>query len=335
METYPVQAPIRRTVLKTLLAAALPLGAGLPATAADDYPNHPIKLVVGYAPGGPTDVIARLVAQDMTASLGQTVIVENRAGANGNIGTESVARSPADGYTLIVNTLSHNVNPLLSPDKTKYDPAKDFTPINLAVVLPLVVIVGHDSPIKSMAELVAKAKADSGKVMYGSAGNGGSAHLAAALLEQRSGTKMTHVPYRGNAPALAEVMAGRIDFMFYPMIGVADLVASRQVRVIAITTAKRHPDFPNVPTTAEAGLPGFEDYVGPVGFLAPAATPRPVVAKLADAIHASIAKPATQDRLRQLGAVVVNYGPDDYRKWLREDAKRWAQLIEAAGVKGD
>jgi tripartite-type tricarboxylate transporter receptor subunit TctC len=326
-----------RTPMPMRVAAlALALFAAAPAPAsAQEFPSRPIRFVVGYAPGGPTDVIARLVAQDLSATLGQSVVVENRAGANGNIGTESVARAPADGYTLIVNTLSHNVNPLLSPDKVRYDPVRDFAPISLAVVLPQVVVVGYDAPIASIGDLLAKARSAPGTVTYGSAGNGGSAHLSAALLEQRSGTKMLHVPFRGNAPALTEVMAGRVDFMFYPMIGVADQAAQKQLKVIGITTAKRHPDFPNVPTMAEAGFPGFEDYVGPVGFLAPAGTPAPVLAKLASAIQASIVKPAIQDRLRNLGAVVVGSTPDAYREWLKQDLERWAQLIKAANVKGE
>ena len=211
---------------------------------------RPVKLVVGYAPGGPTDVIARVIGQDLTTALGQTFIIDNRTGANGNIATEAVARSPADGYTLIVNTLSHNVNALLNPDKVRYDPVKDFAPVSLAVVLPQLVVVANDSPLKSIADLVARAKAAPDTVTYGSAGGGGSAHLAAALLEQRSGTKMTHVPFRGNAPALTEVMAGRVNFMFYPMIGVADFVNQRQ----AAAARRHHGEAPSrLPERADDG----------------------------------------------------------------------------------
>lgn len=326
---------MKRTMVGCIAAASIVAAFGTGSALAQDYPTRPIKFVVGYAAGGPTDVIARLVAQDVTASLGQPVIVENRAGANGNIGTEAVARSPADGYTLIVNTLSHNVNALLSPDKVKYDPVKDFAPVSLAVVLPQVVVVAHDSPLKSIADLVAKAKSSPGAVTYGSAGNGGSAHLAGALLEQRSGAQMLHVPFRGNAPALTEVMAGRVDFMFYPMIGVADLVAQKRVKVLAVTTPQPHPDYPDVPTMAQSGFPGFEDYVGPVGFLAPAGTPQPALDKLSTAIRASISKPATQDRLRTLGAVVVGSTPAEYQAWLKGDAERWGELIRTAKVKSE
>ena len=326
----------RRTTRALALTAALATLAffALPAQA-QDYPTRQIRLVVGYAAGGPTDVIARLVAQDLQASLGQTVIVDNKAGANGNIATEDVARAPADGYTLIVNTLSHNVNALLGAGKVKYDPQKDFAPVSLAVVLPQVLVSGPDSRFATLADLTKAAKAQPGVITYGSAGNGGSAHLAAALLEQRAGVTMNHIPFKGNAPALTEVISGRVDFMFYPMIGVADRVAQKQLKVLGITTPKRHADFPAVPTMAEAGFPGFEEYVGPVGFLAPAGTPEPVLAKLGAAIRASLAKPATQEKLRGLGAVVVASTPAEYRKWLKDDHDRWAKLIKDAGVKAE
>ena len=320
----------RATLVASVCAAALAtFGAH-----AQDFPTKPIKFVVGYAAGGPTDVIARIIGQEVGATLGQPVVVENRAGANGNIGTELVARAPADGYTLIVNTLSHNVNPLLNPAVAKYDPVKDFAPVSLAVVLPQLLVVGYDSPYKTLGDLVKAAKAQPGTVSYGSAGNGGSAHLAAELLALRSGAKMIHVPFQGNGPALTEVMTTRVSYMFYPMIGVGNHVADKKLRILAVTTEKRHPDFPDVPTMAEAGFPGFEAYVGPVGFLAPAGTPPAAVDKLSAAIRAALAKPAVRDRLRGLGGVVVGSTPAEYRDWLKGDAQRWAELIKTAQLKG-
>ena len=318
----------------TAVCLALLALLGRPALA-QDFPSKPIRLVVGYAAGGPTDVIARLVAQDLQTALGQTVVVDNKSGANGNIATEEVARAPADGYTLIVNTLSHNVNAILGAGKVKYDPIRDFAPVSLAAVLPQLLVVGPESRHTTLADLVKSAKAQPGAISYGSAGNGGSAHLSAALLEQRAGVTLNHIPFRGNAPALTEVMAGRVDFIFYPMIGVADRVAQKQVKVIAVTTRQRHPDFPSVPTMAESGFPSFEDYVGPVGFIAPANTPAPVLAKLSSAIRATLAKPAIQEKLRGLGAVVVGSTPAEYREWLKQDHERWAQLIKDAGVKAE
>lgn len=322
----------RRTLLGLGLTLVFATGS---LQAQTDYPNRAIKFVVAYAAGGPTDVIARIVAQELTPMLGQSVVVENRTGANGNIGNESVAQAPADGYTILVNTLSLNVNPLLNPARVKYNPSKDFTPINLAVVLPQYLVVGNDSPIKTVADLVNKAKSSPGAVNYGSAGHGGSAHLSAALLAQRSGTQMTNVPFRGNGPALTEVMAGRVDFIFYPMIGVADFVAQNRLRIVAVTTPKRHPDTPNVPTMAESGYPGFEEYVGPVGFVAPAGTPAAVVQKLNTAISTVLAKPAIKQKLSNLGADVVSLGPNEYRTWLTQDHDRWAQLIKQANIKDE
>jgi tripartite-type tricarboxylate transporter receptor subunit TctC len=321
---------VRRVLLFASLCAAALATAG---ARAQDFPSKPIKFVVGYAPGGPTDVIARILAQEVGTSLGQPVIVDNKAGANGNIATEFVARAEPDGYTVIVNTLSHNVNPLLNPGITHYNPVRDFSPVTLAVTLPQLLVVPYGSPYKTLADLVNAAKAEPGKVSYGSAGVGGSAHLAGELLAQQAGVQMMHVAFKGNGPALTEVMAGRLTFMFYPMIGVGAYAADRKVRILAVTTEKRHPDYPNVPTMAEAGFPGFEQYVGPVGFLVPAGTPEPVIDKLGGAIRAALAKPEVRDRLRDLGGVVEGSSAAEYREWLKGDAQRWQQLILSAHIK--
>jgi tripartite-type tricarboxylate transporter receptor subunit TctC len=303
---------------------------------AQNYPTKPVKILLGFAPGGPTDVIARVIAQDLTASLGQAVIVENKTGANSLIATQEVKRAAPDGYTLLATTLAHNVNPILMGDKAQYDPIKDFAPISLAVVVPMVMVTSANSPLNSVQDVVKTAKSKPAEVTYGSAGNGGSAHLAAALLETLSGAKMTHVPFRGNAPALTEVMAGRVSFMFYPMIGIADQVAQKRLKALAISTEKRHPDFPSAPTMAEAGYPGFEAYTPGVGFVAPAGTPAPIINRLNEAIRASLAKPETQERLRAQGAMVVSASPpEEFRAWLQKDAERWAKVIKAAGVKAE
>lgn len=305
------------------------------AASGDKYPTKPIRMISPFAPGGGTDLLGRAIGQRVGEWFGQPVVVDNRPGATGMVAGEIVARAPADGYTLIVNTLSHNVNPLINPGIVKYDPVKDFTPVSLAVVLPQLVVVAHDSPYQTIADLIKAAKAEPNKVSYGSAGNGGSAHLAAELLALRSASKMTHVPFKGNGPALTEVMANRVSFMFYPMIGVGNHVADKRLRILAVTTEKRHPDFPDVPTMAEAGFSGFEAYVGPVGFLAPAGTPAPVVQKLGTAIRAALTKPEVREKLRGLGAVVVGSSPEEYRDWLRGDAQRWAQLIKTAQIKSE
>jgi len=317
-----------------VIALATGLIVAAPA-AAQDYPNKPVRVLVGFAPGGPTDVIARIVAQDLTASLGQSFIVENRAGANSLIATDAVARAAPDGYTLIAATLAHNINPILMADKAKYQPIKDFASISLAATVPMIAVTGYDSPMKSLQDVVVAAKAQPGAVTYGSAGHGGSAHLAAALLGNLTGTQMTHVPFKGNAPALTEVMAGRVTFMFYPMVGVADQVAQKRLRALAVTTPKRHPDFPTTPTMAELGYPGFEDYTPGIVFLAPAGTPQAIITRLSESIRASVARPETREKLRALGAVAAGLTPAETVTWMQMDYDRWARLIKAAGVKAE
>jgi tripartite-type tricarboxylate transporter receptor subunit TctC len=278
-------------------------------------------------------VIARVIAQDMAMSLGQGVVVENKTGANALIATQEVKRAAPDGYTILMTTLSHNVNAILLADKKPYDPIKDFSPISLVSLLPLVMVTRADSPFNSVQDVVHAAKAKPGEVSYASAGNGGSAHLAAALVETLSGTRMTHVPFRGNAPALTEVMAGRVSFMFYPMVGIADQVAQKRLKALAVSTEKRHPDYPAVLTMAESGFPGFEQYTQGLGVVAPANTPAPVIDKLNAAIRASLAKPETKEKLRGLGAITQGgSSPAEFRAWLQTDAERWARVIKAAGV---
>jgi tripartite-type tricarboxylate transporter receptor subunit TctC len=316
--------------VRRALLLCIALCAGI--AGAQDFPAKPVRLVIGYAAGGPTDVIGRLIAQDMAASLGQPVVVENKTGANGLIGTLEVKKAPADGYTLLVTTLSHNVNAILMADKKPYDPLKDFSPISLVAFLPMVMVTRAESPYSSVQDVVQAAKARPGEISYASAGNGGSAHLAGALLATLTHTQMTHVPFRGNAPALTEVMAGRVSYMFYPMIGITEQIAQKRLKALAVTTEKRHPDYPGVPTTAEAGLPGFEEYTQGLGVVAPAGIAPAVVAKLNAAVRASLAKPETEQRLKQLGAIVHASVPEEFRTWLGQDAERWARVIKAAGV---
>jgi tripartite-type tricarboxylate transporter receptor subunit TctC len=303
------------------------------AASAQDYPAKPLRLVVGFAAGGPTDVIARVIAQDMAMALGQGVVVENKTGANALIATQEVKRAAPDGYTILMTTLSHNVNAILLADRKPYDPIKDFAPVSLVSFLPLVMVTRADAPFSSVQDVVQAAKAKPGEVSYASAGNGGSAHLAAALVETLSGTRMTHVPFRGNAPALTEVMAGRVSFMFYPMVGIADQVAQKRLKALAVSTENRHPDYPAVLTMAESGFPGFEQYTQGLGVVAPANTPAPVIDKLNAAIRASLAKPETKEKLKGLGAITQGgSSPAEFRAWLQTDAERWARVIKAAGV---
>lgn len=320
-------------IKKTLAAVAALALSG--AALAQAYPSKPVKLLVGFAAGGPTDVIARVIAQDLSQSLGQNVVVENKTGASGMIATQEVKRAAPDGYTLIMITLTHNVNAILMADKKPYDPINDFSMVSLVSLLPMVAVAKGDSPLRSIQDLVALAKTKPGEVSYASSGNGGSAHLAGALLEMVSSTKQTHVPFRGNAPALGEIMGGRITYMFYPMIGIADQVREKRLKALAVTTPQRHPDYPGVPTMAESGYPGFEDYTQGLGIVGPAGMPAPVVARLNAAIKESIAKPETKARLATLGAITTSSTPEEFVAFLKKDAERWQRVITAAGVKAE
>ena len=325
-----------KRVLCAIVAAAATLTTA-PVIGQDSgqgFPTKPIRIVVGFSAGGPTDVIARIIGQDMSAMFGQSVVIDNRTGANSLIATELVAGAAPDGYTLLFASLSHNVNAILIPT-VKYGPLKSFAPVSLAAVLPLLLVTRPDAPFNSVQDLIKLAKAKPGELTYGSAGNGGSAHLAAALLETSAGVKMTHVPFRGNAPALTEVLGGRVSFMFYPMIGIQEYVAAKRLKVIATGTAKRHPDYASAPTMAEAGFPGFEDTAPWVGLLAPAGTPAGVVNRLNDALRKSIAKPDSRKRLEALGAITVGDSPAEFTAFLKKDWERWSRVIKAAGVKAE
>ena len=323
-----------RTMLKAFLLVALAVASTL--AGAQDYPTKPVRLLIGFAAGGPTDIIGRLVAKEMATALGKAVVVENKTGANALIATQEAKRAAPDGYTILMTTLSHNVNAILMADQKPYDPLADFAPVSLVAFLPLVMVTAYDSPYKSAQDVIKAAKAKPQEVSYASAGNGGSAHLAAALVETQSGTKMTHVPFRGNAPALTEVIAGRVSFMFYPMVGISQWVNEKRLRVLAVSTEKHHPDYPAVPTMAESGFPGFEQYTQGLGIVAPAGTPAPIVEKLNKAVRASLANAETKEKLRKLGAITDGGStPAEFKAFLQKDAERWARVIKAAGVKAE
>lgn len=314
----------------TLLAASTALFAQA------EYPVKPIRIVVGYPPGGSGDFTTRLIADELSKELKATVLVENKPGAASMIGTQEVRRAAPDGHSLYMTTLTHSVNAILHADKKPYDPIADFTPVSLVCYLPLVMVSKGDSPFNSPADVVSAAKARPGEISYGSSGTGGSAHLAGALVEALTGTKMTHVPFKGNAPALTEVIAGRVSFMFYPMVGIAEQVAQKRLKVLGVSTEKRHPDYPGVPTMNESGFPGFEEYTQGLGIVGPAGVPAPVVARLNEAIRASLVKPETREKLKGLGAITEGGStPAEFRAWLGKDLERWARVIKMAGVKAE
>ena len=324
---------MKKLLLSFIAAAALAATAFVPASAADNFPAKPIRLVVGFAAGGPTDVIARVLAKDMSTTLGQSVYVENKAGASSMIATREVKNAAPDGYTLLFSSLGLNVNPILLGEQAGFNPKTDFAPISNAATLPLVVVSAYDASIRSMPELLKKARTKPGAVSFASSGSGGSGHLAGELLATLAKAKMLHVPYKGNGPALLEVMAGRVDYMFYPVIGIAENVTAKRINILAAGTAKRLSQFPDVPTMSEVGFPGFEETAPWVGMLAPAKTPPAVVNRLNDAMVKALAKPDVKAQLENLGAVIVGDSPSAFSAYLKRDYDRWENVIKAAGIK--
>jgi tripartite-type tricarboxylate transporter receptor subunit TctC len=318
-----MRLPRRPLILASLLSLCL-------SAAAQEFPNRPIKLLVGFAAGGPLDVFTRVLAQEMAGVIGQPVVVENRSGASGQLATDAVAKAEPDGYTLLSTASTFIVNPILS-GRNSPDPQKDFAPVAHTAVLPTILVTAPDLPVQSLQDLVKLARTR--PMTYSSAGNGGPAHLAGALLAQTTGTQMTHVPYRGAAPGLADVMASRIDFTFYTMSGLKELVTAKRVKPLAITSARRHPDFADVPTMSEAGIAGF-DHVGAwFGVVAPAATPAAVVSRLNRAIDQVLNKPEARERIAKMGMIPVGGSSESFKQFLASDSQRWTELIRAANIK--
>ena len=318
-----MRLPRRPLILASLLGLCL-------SAPAQEFPSRPIKLLVGFAAGGPLDVFTRVLAQEMAGVIGQPVVVENRSGASGQLATDAVAKAEPDGYTLLSTASTFIVNPILS-GRNSPDPQKDFAPVAHTAVLPTILVTAPDLPVQSLQDLVKLARTR--PMTYSSAGNGGPAHLAGALLAQTTGTQMTHVPYRGAAPGLADVMASRIDFTFYTMSGLKELVTAKRVKPLAITSARRHPDFADVPTMSEAGIAGF-DHVGAwFGVVAPAATPSAVVSKLNRAIDQVLSKPETRERIAKMGMIPVGGSSESFKQFLASDSQRWTELIRAANIK--
>ena len=315
----------------TLVAAALALSSPL---AAADYPARPITLVVPYAAGGGNDVIARIVAERMSAGLGQSIVIENRGGAGGTIATRQVAKAAPDGYTLLIATSSLAINPSLYPN-AGYDPRKDFAPIGLIASSSNVVLVHPSVPVHSIAELIALAKREDGKLTFASTGTGSSVYLAAELFAGMAGVKITHVPYKGSAPALNDLIGGHVTMMFGTMASAAGVVrAPDKVRALAVTGATRSALFPDLPTVADAGLPGYEAVLH-YGIVAPAGTPRPMVERLNAALNAALADGEVQKRLAVEGAEPLPASPDAYAADIAKEEAKWSDIIRKAGVKGE
>jgi tripartite-type tricarboxylate transporter receptor subunit TctC len=311
--------------------AALLAACALPANAADVYPSRSVRIVVPFPPGGGVDTLARLVGQKMSPALGQPVVIDNRAGATGIIGTEHVARAAPDGYTLLIGTPGPMTIAGGSGRKLGYDPLKDFSSVTMGVLLTPVLVVAPSSPVKSVAELIAAAKARPGALTYASGGIGNSQHLAGELFKQMAGIDAVHVPYQGSAPAQAAVMGGQADFFFSDP-SALQLVHANRLRAIAVSTAKRSAALPGVPTVAESGLPGYE-YFNWYSFTAPAKTPRPVIERLHRELTAALAAADVREKLLASGMEPSPSSPEELDAFMKRDQERWTKTIRAAGIK--
>jgi len=315
------------------LAFALALLAPL-AFAQAPYPAKPIRLVVPFPPGGTTDILARIVAQKLTEAWGQPVVVDNRPGAGGNIGAELVAKSAPDGYTLLMGTVgTHAINASLYA-KLPYDHVKDFAPVILVAGVPNVLVVNPSVPVNSVAELIAYAKANPGKLNFASSGSGTSIHLSGELFRTMAGVQITHVPYKGSAPAIADLVGGQVQLMFDNLPSSLAQIKAGKLRALAVTSDKRAPALPDVPTMAEAGLPGFEASSW-FGVLAPAGTPPAIVGKLHAEIAKWLATPDAREKLSAQGANLAGFGPEEFARYIGSETAKWAKVVKESGAKVD
>ncbi len=309
-----------------MLSLCVPLIA-----AAQPYPSKPVRLIVTYPPGGGADTIARLLSPKLGEALGQPVLVENRAGAGGTIGADLVAKSPPDGYTLMLDAANYAVNPSLYP-KLPYDPAKAFAPVTLIALFPNMVVVNPAFPVSSIRQLIEKIKAEPGKIAFASSGNGSAQHLAAELFRQRAGLDMVHVPYKGGGPALIDVMAGQVPLYFGNMASALPHVKNGKLKALAVTGAKRSPAAPELPTVSEAGMPGYQVYEWNAIF-APAGTPEAIVKRLHAEIAKALALPDLRERIGALGGEIVASPPADTAAWLREQTASWGKVVREGNIK--
>ena len=324
---------IRRGVLAAI-GAALALGS-VTAAAQSDYPNKPIKLIVGFAPGGSTDIVARIVAQKLGDRLGQTVIVENRAGAGGTIGANVTAQAPADGYTLTLGTTSTHAIAAGAYSKLPYDPVKDFTHISLVAITPYLLVTSTKTPAAKLSDFVALAKSQGGKMNYGSAGNGTATHLSMEMLKDAAKFEMQHIPYKSNADSDRAILAGDVDAVFGSMPALLQNAKAGKVKPIAVGTATRSPALPDVPTVAESGYPGFEAALW-LGIMGPANMPRPVVDRLHREIVAIVATPEFKTAMDANGAEpVASRSPQEFTDMLRGQVDKYVKITKAIGIKLD
>ena len=313
--------------------AALALALTAPLSQAQPYPNKPIRMILAFPPGGPTDIVARVLAQKLTEQIGQQVVVDNKPGAGGNIGAELAARAPNDGYTMFYNTSAIVINPALY-GKASYDTLKDFVPVALTAAIPMVLVVHPSLPAKNMKEFVDLVKSKPGQMSYSSSGTGTITHLASAMLTAQMGLQAVHIPYKGSAPGLVDLAAGQTQFMTDTINTAIAYIKDGRMRAIAVTSAKRSSVLPDLPTFHEAGLPGF-DAAAWQGVVLPAGAPADVVTKLNTEITKALQDPAVRARLAAQGADVYGSTPAEYSTYIRAEMPRWAKIIEESGAKAD
>ena len=319
------------------IASAVVLGAGLlggTSALAQAYPTKPVTIIVPFAAGGTTDILARIIGQALTAELGQSVVVDNRAGAGGNIGGQAAAKAAPDGHTLFMGTVgTHAINASLYK-KMPFDPVKDFAPLTRVANVPNLLVANPAQPYKSVKDLIAYAKANPGKVNFGSSGNGSSIHLSGELFKSLAKVDMQHVPYKGSAPAVTDLLGNQIGIMFDNMPSAIQHVRSGKLAPLAVTTAKRSPELPNVPTIAEAGVPGYEA-TSWFGMFAPAGTPAPVLAKLNAAIVKLLAQPDVKKKINEQGAEVYSETPEQFAAFIQAESVKWGKVVKESGASLD
>ncbi len=323
---------VRKSVTIFVLASICSLASN--AAWSDVYPNKPVRIVVPFAAGGTTDIVTRILGQKLTELWGQQVVVDNRGGAGGIIASELVARAPADGYTILMGTVStHGIN-LSLYKKIPYDPIKDFAPITLVALTQSVLMLHPSVPANSVKELIALAKAKPGQLNFGSAGFGGSQHLAGVLFGSLAGVKMNHVPYKGTAAALVDLMSGQVQFMFDTLPSAMPFVKGGKLRALAVTGLKRSSSLPDLPTVSEAGVPGFETTAW-YGALVPTGTPQAVIRQLNTDFVRTVGIPDVQERIMANGAEPVANTPEQFAEFIRNQLRKWAKVVQDSGAKVD
>jgi tripartite-type tricarboxylate transporter receptor subunit TctC len=328
-------SPLTTSRVRRILLAGIAFGAvfgmSAPATA-QDYPSKVIKLVVPYPPGGATDVIGRVMAQKLSAALGQQVIVDNRAGAAGSIGAAAVAASPADGYTLLMGAMtSHSISAALNKKMTAFDMEKSFAPIAIVGTVPLVFVVNPSINAKTLPELIALAKSKPGSLTFASAGNGSPQHLAGEMFQRIAGVKMLHVPYKGSGPAMTDLIGAQVDSMIETAPAAQGHIKAGKLRALAVASAQRVPTLPGVPTAGEAGMKGFE-VSSMFGIAAPAGTPAPIIAKLNGALKNILSMQDVKDSLLAQGAIATYTTPDQAAQALRNESAKWTKVIKDGNI---